>query len=146
VWAFIVFSGFYLLMQLLKDSCEYFFSPRHSSGKALLMDVGDRSLEQASTLQPGFGRAALLLSAVIMLFVGGIGTTLGQLANKIGTILGDAGLRKLNIVPGHLLNATLELMFPLDIDPEQVQNLLFDTYEEHETILENRRRSCVSAS
>ncbi|MBX8621799.1 DUF3772 domain-containing protein [Pseudomonas glycinae] len=112
VWAFIVFSGFYLLMQLLKDSCEYFFSPRHSSGKALkqLLGVGDRRLEQASTLLAGFGRAALLLLAVITLFVGGIGTTLGQLANNIGTILGGAGLRKLNIVPGHLLNAMLALL------------------------------------
>jgi len=112
VWAFIVFSGFYLLMQLLSDSCEYFFSPRHSSGKALkqLLGVGDRRLEQASTLLAGFGRAALLLLAVITLFVGGIGTTLGQLANNIGTILGGAGLRKLNIVPGHLLNAMLALL------------------------------------
>lgn len=32
--------------------------------------------------------------------------------------------------------ATLELVFPLDIDPEQVQNLLYDTYCEHETILD----------
>jgi small-conductance mechanosensitive channel len=32
--------------------------------------------------------------------------------------------------------ASLELMFPLDIDPEQVRNLLFDTYTEHESILE----------
>lgn len=112
VWAFIVLSGFYLLMQLLKDSCEYFFSPRHSSGKALkqLLGVGDRRLEQASTLLAGVGRAALLLLAVITLFVGGIGTTLGQLANNIGTILGGAGLRKLNIVPGHLLNAVLALL------------------------------------
>ncbi|MNL34109.1 Mechanosensitive channel MscK precursor [compost metagenome] len=32
--------------------------------------------------------------------------------------------------------ATLELTFPLDIDPEQVKNLLYDTYCEHETILD----------
>jgi small-conductance mechanosensitive channel len=32
--------------------------------------------------------------------------------------------------------ASLELMFPLDIDPEQVQNLLYDCYRENETILE----------
>ncbi|MFW9082030.1 DUF3772 domain-containing protein [Pseudomonas sp. P2757] len=112
VWAFIVFCGFYLLMQLLKDSCEYLFSPRHSSGKALkqLLGIGDRRLEQASTLLAGVGRAGLLLLAVITMFVGGIGTTLGQLIANIGTILGGAGLRKLNIVPGHLLNAMLALL------------------------------------
>ena len=32
--------------------------------------------------------------------------------------------------------ATLELTFPLDIDPEQVRNLLYDTFCEHESILE----------
>lgn len=112
VWAFIVLCGFYLLMQLLKDSCEYLFSPRHSSGKALkqLLGIGDRRLEQTSTLLAGAGRAGLLLLAVITLFVGGIGTTLGQLIANIGTILGGAGLRKLNIVPGHLLNAMFALV------------------------------------
>lgn len=34
----------------------------------------------------------------IALFVGGIGTTLGQLASNIMAILGGAGLRKFNIV------------------------------------------------
>jgi small-conductance mechanosensitive channel len=32
--------------------------------------------------------------------------------------------------------ASLELTFPLDIDPEQVRNLLYDTYCENETILD----------
>jgi small-conductance mechanosensitive channel len=32
--------------------------------------------------------------------------------------------------------ATLELTFPLDIDPEQVKDLLYNTYCEHETILD----------
>lgn len=31
--------------------------------------------------------------------------------------------------------ATLELTFALDIDPEQVQQLLYDVYNEHETVL-----------
>ncbi|WP_445178012.1 DUF3772 domain-containing protein [Pseudomonas sp. McL0111] len=112
VWSYIVLAGFYLLIQLLKDGCEYLFSPRHSSGKALkqLLGVGDRRLEQMSTVLSGAGRAALLLLAVISLFVGGIGTTLGQLISNILTILGGAGLRKLNIVPAHLLNAVLALL------------------------------------
>jgi small-conductance mechanosensitive channel len=112
VWAYIVLAGFYLLIQLLKDACEYLFSPRHSSGKALkqLLGIGDRRLDQISILLSGVGRAALLLLAVISLFVGGIGTTLGQLISNILTILGGAGLRKLNIVPGHLLNAVLALL------------------------------------
>ena len=112
VWAFIVLSGFYLLIQVIKDGCEHAFSPKHASGKALkqLLGVGDRRLDQISILLSGFSRAALLLLAVIALFVGGIGTTLGQLATNIMAILGGAGLRKFNIVPAHLLNAVLALM------------------------------------
>lgn len=112
VWSYIVLSGFYLLIQVIKDACEHVFSPRHASGKALkqLLGVGDRRLDQMSILLSGFSRAGLLLLAVIALFVGGIGTTLGQLASNIMAILGGAGLRKLNIVPGHLLNAVLALM------------------------------------
>ena len=112
VWVFIILSGFYLLMQLLKDSCEYLFSPRHSSGKALkqLLGIGDRRLEQISTILSGVGRAGLLLLAVISLFVGGVGTTLGQLITSTMAILGGAGLRKLNIIPGNLLNAVLALL------------------------------------
>ncbi|MBC3207427.1 mechanosensitive ion channel family protein [Pseudomonas sp. SWRI111] len=112
VWAYIVLSGFYLLIQLVKDACEHLFSPRHASGKALkqLLGMGDRRLEQIAILLSGVSRAGLLLMAVIALFVGGIGTTLGQLATNIMAILGGAGLRKLNIVPGHLLNALLALM------------------------------------
>jgi len=112
VWIFIVFAGFYVLMQLLKDSCEYLFSPKHSSGKALkqLLGIGDRRLEQVSILLSGAGRAGLLLLGIIALFVGGVGTTLGQLVTNILAILGGAGLRKLNIIPGHLLNAMLALL------------------------------------
>ncbi|MCU7246914.1 DUF3772 domain-containing protein [Pseudomonas koreensis] len=112
VWSYIVLAGFYLLMQVLKDGCAFLFSPKHSSGKALkqLLGVSDRRLEQMAILTAGFGRAGLLLLGVITLFVGGIGTTLGQLLANIGTILGGAGLRKLNIVPGHLINAVLALM------------------------------------
>ena len=112
VWSYIVLSGFYLLIQVIKDACEHVFSPRHASGKALkqLLGVGDRRLDQMSILLSGFSRAGLLLLAVIALFVGGIGTTLGQLASNIMAILGGAGLRKLNIVPGHLFNAVLALI------------------------------------
>ncbi|MHC8286495.1 DUF3772 domain-containing protein [Pseudomonas sp. XS1P51] len=112
VWVFIILSGFYLLMQLLKDSCEYLFSPRHPSGKALkqLLGIGDSRLEQISIILSGAGRAGLLLLAVITLFVGGVGTTLGQLITSTMAILGGAGLRKLNIIPGNLLNAVLALL------------------------------------
>ncbi|MFJ2482724.1 DUF3772 domain-containing protein [Pseudomonas sp. NPDC087598] len=112
VWAYIVLSGFYLLIQVIKDACEYVFSPKHSSGKALkqLLGISDRRLDQISILLSGVSRAGLLLLAIIALFVGGIGTTLGQLVHNIMAILGGAGLRKLNIVPGHLLNAALALL------------------------------------
>ncbi|MDD1013890.1 DUF3772 domain-containing protein [Pseudomonas rubra] len=112
VWVFLLLSGFYLLMQVFRDSCEHFFSPRQASGKALkeLLGIGDRRLDQIETLISGFGRAALLLLAVVTLFVGGIGTTLGQLASNIMAFLGGAGLRQFNIIPGHLFNAVLALV------------------------------------
>ncbi|CAM3899825.1 MULTISPECIES: DUF3772 domain-containing protein [Pseudomonas] len=112
VWVFILLAGFYLLMQVFKDGCEYVFSPRQASGKALkeLLGIGDRRLDQVETLISGFGRAGLLLLAVITLFVGGIGTTLGQLISNIVAFLGGAGLRQFNIIPGHLFNAVLALV------------------------------------
>jgi small-conductance mechanosensitive channel len=112
VWVLIIFSGFYVLIQLFKDSCEYLLSPRQPSGKALkqLLGIGDGRLEQIAIIVSGAGRAGLLLLALITLFVGGLGTTLSQLTNNVLTILGGAGLRKLNIIPGHLLNALLALL------------------------------------
>ncbi|NUT78133.1 mechanosensitive ion channel family protein [Pseudomonas sp. C1C7] len=111
VWLFIIFSGFYLLFQLFNDGCEYLFSPKHSSGKALkqLLGIGDPRLEQISIVLSGIGRAALVLIAFISLVVGGVGSTLGQLATNTLAILGGDGLRKLNIVPANLLHAVLAL-------------------------------------
>jgi small-conductance mechanosensitive channel len=112
VWVLIIFSGFYLLMQLFRDSCEYLLSPKNASGKSLgqVLGISDTRLEQVSIVVSGIGRAAILLLAVITLFVGGLGTTMGQLVHNIVTILGGAGLRNFNIIPGHLLNAGLALL------------------------------------
>ncbi|WP_226501830.1 DUF3772 domain-containing protein [Pseudomonas sp. MWU16-30322] len=112
VWAYIVLAGFYLLVQVVKDACEYLFSPRYSAGKTIkqTLGMGDRRLEQISIVLSGASRAGLLLLAVITLFVGGIGTTFGQLTSNVLGILGGAGLRKLNIVPAHLINAVLALL------------------------------------
>jgi small-conductance mechanosensitive channel len=112
VWGFIILSGFYLLTQLLKDSCEYLFSPKSPSGKSFkqLLGIGDVRLEQVSIILSGAGRATLLLLALISLLVGGVGTTLGQLVSQVIAILGGEGLRKLNIIPGHLLSAVLALL------------------------------------
>ncbi|KII28844.1 DUF3772 domain-containing protein [Pseudomonas fluorescens] len=111
VWLFIIFAGFYLLIQLVKDGCEHLFSPRHTTGKGIkqLLGIGDARLEQISTILSGVGRASLLLIAFITLLVGGVGSTLGQLITNILAILGGDGLRKLNIVPGNLLHAILAL-------------------------------------
>ncbi|MBK5356647.1 mechanosensitive ion channel family protein [Pseudomonas sp. TH41] len=112
VWGFIILSGFYLLTQLFKDSCEYLFSPKSPSGKSFkqLLGIGDVRLEQVSIILSGAGRATLLLLAFISLLVGGVGTTLGQLVSQVLAILGGEGLRKLNIIPGHLLSAMLALL------------------------------------
>ena len=40
VWSFLIICGFYMLMQLAKDACEYLFSPRSPSGKALKQIAG----------------------------------------------------------------------------------------------------------
>ncbi|MVV47994.1 mechanosensitive ion channel family protein [Pseudomonas sp. PB120] len=112
VWVYIILSGFYLLIQLYKDGCEHLFSPKSSSGKGFkqLLGIGDERLEQVSVVLSGVGRATLLLLAIISMFVGGVGTTLGQLVTQTFAILGGDGLRKLNIIPGHLLNAVLALL------------------------------------
>ncbi|WP_166367273.1 DUF3772 domain-containing protein [Pseudomonas akapageensis] len=111
VWIFIVVSSFYLLSKLVKDLCENIFSSRNPSGKALkqLLGVGDERLEQAAIVLSGASRALLLLLAVISLIMGGVGSTLGQLANTTLAILGGEGLRKLNIIPAHLMNGLLAL-------------------------------------
>ncbi|OMQ41327.1 DUF3772 domain-containing protein [Pseudomonas putida] len=112
VWFYIIFAGFYLLTQLVKDGCEHLFSPRASTGKSLkqLLGIGDTRLEQISIILSGAGRASLLLIALITLVVGGIGSTLEQLATNILAILGGDGLRKLNIVPANLLHALLAVI------------------------------------
>lgn len=112
VWGFIILCGFYLLTQVFRDSCEYLFSPKSPSGKAFkqLLGIGDVRLEQVSVILSGVGRATLILLAVISLFVGGVGTTLGQLFTQTFAILGGDGLRKLNIIPDHLLKAVLALL------------------------------------
>ncbi|VVP42725.1 hypothetical protein PS838_04933 [Pseudomonas fluorescens] len=112
VWSFLIICGFYMLMQLAKDACEYLFSPRSPSGKALkqLLGIDDRRLDQIEVILSGVSRAGLLLLAVVTLLVGGIGTTLGQLITNVFSMLGGGGLRKLNIIPGHLLNAVLALL------------------------------------
>jgi small-conductance mechanosensitive channel len=112
VWLYIVVASFYLLTQLFRDLCDYLFSPKHPSGKAIkqLLGIGDVRLEQIEVVVAGIGRAALLLIAVITTFVGGIGATFGQLTDRVSAILGGDGLRKLNIIPGNLLNAVLALL------------------------------------
>ena len=112
VWSFLIICGFYILMQLAKDACEYLFSPRSPSGKALkqLLGIDDRRLDQIEVILSGVSRAGLLLLAAVTLVVGGIGTTLGQLVTDVFSMLGGGGLRKLNIIPSHLLNAVLALL------------------------------------
>lgn len=112
VWVFIISAGFYLLTQLHVDTCEYVFSPKNPAGKTLkqILGIGNPRLEQICTVLSGGGRAVLMLIAVIALFVGGVGTTLGQLVSNTLSILGGEGLRKLNIVPDNLLRAFLTLV------------------------------------
>lgn len=112
VWIFIIFAGFYLLTQVYQDSCDYLFSARQPTGRTIkqLLGIGNPRLEQICTVLSGAGRAILILIALIALFVGGIGTTLGQLVTGTVAVLGGDGLRKLNIVPDNLMHALLTLM------------------------------------
>lgn len=110
-WVYIIISSTYFLAHFIKDTCDYVFSPDNPIGKAIKQKFGidDVRLEQASIILSGLGKATLLLFTVIFLFVGGIGTTLGQLMEGTLTILGGDWLRKLNIIPGNLLTAVLAL-------------------------------------
>lgn len=112
VWIFIIFAGFYLLTQVYQDTCDYLFSPRQPTGRTIkqLLGIGNPRLEQICTVLSGAGRAILILIGLIALFVGGIGTTLGQLVTGTVAVLGGEGLRKLNIVPDNLMHALLTLM------------------------------------
>ena len=112
VWIYIISAGFYMLTQVFTDTCEYVFSPKQPTGKAIkqLLGIGNPRLEQICTVLSGVGRAALMLIAIIALFVGGVGTTLSQLVTNTFSILGGEGLRKLNIVPDNLLHAFLALV------------------------------------
>ncbi|MGV8918445.1 MAG: DUF3772 domain-containing protein [Pseudomonas sp.] len=112
VWFFIVLTSFYMLSLLTRDVCESVFSPKHASGKAIkqMLRFGDLQLEQAAVVLAGVAKALLLLLAGVALFVGGFGAHLGELFDKTLDILGGEGLRRLDIVPRHLLNAILVLM------------------------------------
>jgi small-conductance mechanosensitive channel len=112
VWIFIIFAGFYLLTQVYQDTCDYLFSARQPTGRTIkqLLGIGNPRLEQICTVLSGAGRAILILIGLIALFVGGIGTTLGQLVTGTVAVLGGDGLRKLNIVPDNLMHALLTLM------------------------------------
>ncbi|WP_397453328.1 DUF3772 domain-containing protein [Pseudomonas sp. NA-150] len=111
VWFYIVVSSFYLLSLLSRDICESVFSPKHASGKAIkqLVSFGDLQLEQAAVVLSGTAKALLLLFASVALFVGGFGAHLGELVDNTVEILGGEGLRQLDIVPRHLLNAIMIL-------------------------------------
>ncbi|MCM2318320.1 MAG: DUF3772 domain-containing protein [Pseudomonas sp.] len=110
-WVYIVFSSVYLLTNVIGDVCDYVFSPASPAGQAIIqkIGIGDVHLEQISIVLSGLGKTVLLLFAVIFLFVGGIGTTLGQLVAGMLTVLGGDWLRKLNIIPGDLLAAVIAL-------------------------------------
>lgn len=110
-WVYIIFASTYLLISVVKDACDYIFAADSRSGQAISkkFGMGDARLEQLSIVLSGLGKTAILLFAVIFLFVGGIGTTLGQLVTGALTILGGDWLRKLNIIPGNLLTAVLAL-------------------------------------
>jgi small-conductance mechanosensitive channel len=111
VWCSVVLVTFYLLSQLLTDVCASLFSPKYASGKALQQFLGVEAvrLEQAEIVCAGLGRAFLLLVMVIALFVGGFGSSMGELLDDVLDMLGGEGLRTLDIVPRQLLNAVLIL-------------------------------------
>ncbi|SMG03206.1 DUF3772 domain-containing protein [Burkholderia singularis] len=111
VWFEIVLCSLFLLTRLTQDMWASLFSANLPSGRLIkhLFGLNDSHLDQARTVFSGVGTSVLLLLAVIALLTGGFGTTPGDLLSSVLSVFGGDKLRRLNIVPNHILNAAIGL-------------------------------------
>jgi len=116
IWLGIVFSLFYIFSQLVADTCHSLFSVHSASGKRIqsLLSLDDRHLEQTATLLSALGKTLLLLTAIIALLNGTLGTSTPlELLQKTIAFWGGKGLTSMNIVPAHFVKALVALVIGL---------------------------------
>lgn len=110
VWVGLVLTCLYLLIHLVVDFSESFFSPTTYSGKLLksTVSLNERHLSLAATLFAAIGKTLLVLFAALALLNGTFGTTTPlELLGKVVDIWGGKGLESMNIIPAHAVNAFL---------------------------------------
>lgn len=113
IWCAILFSSYYLLYHLVKDSCDTLFSPLLRPGKALQnnLNLKARNLEQMGSLLTAILRAGLTFFLILILSTGTISSaTPIEIMSKVVSVLDGKGLEKLKIVPSHLLFASITLL------------------------------------
>lgn len=110
VWVGLVLTCLYLLIHLVVDFSESFFSPTTATGKLLKssLSVNERHLSLAATLCAAVGKTVLILFAAVALLNGTFGSTTPlELLSKMVDIWGGKGLEGMNIIPAHAVNAFL---------------------------------------
>jgi len=113
VWVGLVLTCLYLMIHLVVDFSESFFSPTTNTGKLLksTLSVNERHLSLAATLFAAVGKTMLILFAAVALLNGTFGTTTPlELLSKMVDIWGGKGLEGMNIIPAHAVNAFLCLV------------------------------------
>jgi len=113
IWIGIVLGSFWMLSQLVQDSCESLLSTNNTTGKRLQtsLNIEERHLSQAAALLSAIGKTALVLFAAVAILNGTLGTSTPiELLQKAIEFWGGKGLESLNIVPAHLVNAFLCLV------------------------------------
>ncbi|MFI3311795.1 DUF3772 domain-containing protein [Ewingella allii] len=116
VWVGLVLTCLYLMIHLVVDFSESFFSPTTTSGKLLKssLSLNERHLSLAATLFAAVGKTLLILFAAVALLNGTFGTTTPiELLSKVVDIWGGKGLEGMNIIPAHAVNAFLCLAIGL---------------------------------
>ncbi len=108
IWMGIVLGLFYLLSQLLTDTCESLFSVNSASGRRLQasLNIDERHLSQVALLLGATGKTLLVILAAMALINGTFGSaTPIELVQKAVEFWGGKGLEALNIVPAHVMTA-----------------------------------------
>ncbi len=112
IWCAILFSGYYLLSHLVRDSADTVFSESVPSGLFFIntFQLKAKHLRQIASLLNACLQAALVVMLVLLLFTGTISSSSpAEVIVKAISVLGGKGLEKFHIIPSHLLLAVLTL-------------------------------------
>ena len=116
IWVGIVLSLFYISSQLVVDVCHSLFSIHSAPGRRIqsLLNINVRHLEQLAILLGALGKTLLLLTAIIALLNGTLGSSTPlELLQKTIEFWGGKGLASMHIVPAHFVKALVALVIGL---------------------------------